>query len=127
MAGTISCGGSATTLRSGYPWATRDAGELLLKEHALLPAIAPRLPLPVPVPQRLGQPSERFPHPWIVTTWVAGEPADRDPATRGTEAADTLAAFLAALHRPEPDDAPAGRNRQGGPLAEIGEGLAHSP
>ena len=26
------------------PWATQDAGELLLKEHALLPAIAPRLP-----------------------------------------------------------------------------------
>jgi len=59
------------------PWATQDAGELLLKEHALLPAIAPRLPLPVPVPQRLGQPSGRFPRPWIVTTWVAGEPADR--------------------------------------------------
>src|SRR5215469_14892071 len=59
------------------PWATQSADELLLKEHTLLPAIAPRLPLQVPVPQRLGQPSERFPRPWIVTTWVAGEPADR--------------------------------------------------
>jgi aminoglycoside phosphotransferase (APT) family kinase protein len=59
------------------PWATQDAGELLLKEHALLPAMAPRLPLRVPVPQRLGRPSERFPRPWIVTTWVDGEPADR--------------------------------------------------
>jgi aminoglycoside phosphotransferase (APT) family kinase protein len=74
------------------PWATQDAGELLLKEHAWLPAIAPRLPLQVPVPQRLGQPSERFPRPWIVTTWVPGEAADRAPATRGAEAADTLAA-----------------------------------
>ena len=45
------------------PWATQDADELLLKEHALLPAIAPRLPLPIPVPQRLGQPSGRFPRP----------------------------------------------------------------
>jgi aminoglycoside phosphotransferase (APT) family kinase protein len=102
------------------PWATQDADELLLKEHTLLPAIAPRLPLQVPVPQRLGQPSERFPRPWIVTTWVAGEPADRAPATRGAEAADTLAAFLAALHQPAPDDAPAGRFRQGGPLADTG-------
>jgi aminoglycoside phosphotransferase (APT) family kinase protein len=106
------------------PWATQDAGELLLKEHAWLPAIAPRLPLPVPVPQRLGQPSERFPRPWIVTTWVAGEPADRAPATRGAEAADALAAFLAALHQPAPDDAPAGRNRRGGPLADTGGGFA---
>src|SRR6266849_10783404 len=65
------------------PWATEDADELLLKEHAWLPAIAPRLPLQVPVPQRLGRPSERFPRPWIVTTWVPGEPADRAPATRG--------------------------------------------
>jgi aminoglycoside phosphotransferase (APT) family kinase protein len=108
------------------PWATASADELLLKEHALLPAIAPRLPLRIPVPQRLGQPSERFPHPWIVTTWVAGEPADRAPATRGADAADTLAAFLAALHQPAPDDAPAGRYRQGGPLADIGEGFARS-
>jgi aminoglycoside phosphotransferase (APT) family kinase protein len=106
------------------PWATQHADELLLKEHALLPAIAPRLPLQIPVPQRLGQPSERFPRTWIVTTWVAGEPADRAPATRGAEAADTLAAFLAALHQPAPGDAPAGRFNQGGPLADIGEGFA---
>jgi aminoglycoside phosphotransferase (APT) family kinase protein len=107
------------------PWATQAADELLLKEHALLPAIASRLPLQVPVPQRLGQPSKRFPRHWLVTTWVAGEPADRAPATRGAEAADTLAAFLAALHRPAPDHAPAGRHRRGGPLADIGEGFAH--
>ena len=108
------------------PWATRSADELLLKEHALLPVIAPRLPLRVPVPQRLGRPSERFPRHWIVTTWVAGEPADRAPATRGAEAADTLAAFLAALHQPAPDYVPAGRHLRGGPLAEISEGFAHS-
>ena len=107
------------------PWATQGADELLLKEHTLLPAIAPRLPLQIPVPQRLGQPSARFPRHWIVTTWVPGEPADRAPATRGAEAADTLAAFLTALHRPAPDDAPAGRHRRGGPLADAGEGFAH--
>jgi aminoglycoside phosphotransferase (APT) family kinase protein len=76
------------------PWATPDADELLLKEHALLPALAPRLPLPIPVPQRLGQPSERFPRHWIVTTWVAGEPADRAPATLGTEAARPIRRLL---------------------------------
>jgi aminoglycoside phosphotransferase (APT) family kinase protein len=108
------------------PWATQTADDLLLKEFTWLPAMAPRLPLQIPVPQRLGQPSARFPRPWIVTTWVGGEPADRAPATRGAEAADTLAAFLTALHQPAPDNAPAGRHRRGGPLAGIGEGFAHS-
>ncbi|MET9830275.1 aminoglycoside phosphotransferase family protein [Streptomyces sp. NPDC006385] len=105
------------------PWATLSADALLRKEHAWLPGLAPRLPLPVPVPQRLGEPSERFPRPWIVTTWVPGSPADRAPVTRGAEAADTLAAFLTALHRPAPEGAPAGRDR-GGPLAEHTKGFA---
>ena len=105
------------------PWATQSADTLLLKEHAWLPALAPHLPLPIPVPQRLGEPSHRFPRPWIVTTWVPGEPADRAPATRAAAAADTLAAFLTALHRPAPREAPSGRGR-GGPLADHAEGFA---
>ena len=103
------------------PWATDRADALLRKEHAWLPVLAPRLPLPVPVPQRLGEPSERFPRPWIVTTWVPGEPADRAPATRGAKAADALAAFLTALHQPAPAGAPGGR---GGALAGLAEGFA---
>ncbi|CAM5531402.1 hypothetical protein GCM10010343_16900 [Streptomyces avidinii] len=61
------------------PWATRSADALLRKEYAWLPALAPGPPLPVPVPQRLGEPSERFPRPWTVATWVPGAPADRAP------------------------------------------------
>ena len=98
------------------PWATESADALLLKEYAWLPVLAPRLPLPVPVPQRLGEPSRLFPRPWIVTTWVQGTPADRVPVTRGADAAGTLAAFLTALHQPAPAEAPVGRER-GGPLA----------
>jgi aminoglycoside phosphotransferase (APT) family kinase protein len=98
------------------PWATDIADALLRKEHAWLPGLAPHLSLPVPVPQRLGEPGALFGRPWVVTTWVPGEPADRAPVTR-PEAADTLAAFLSALHRPAPDGAPVGRGR-GGPLAD---------
>jgi aminoglycoside phosphotransferase (APT) family kinase protein len=108
------------------PWATDDASELLLKEYALVPEVASDLPLPTPVPQRLGQPSETFPHPWIVTTWVPGEPADRAPVTRGDEAADALASFLTALHRPAPVDAPAGRHRRGGLLADNAAGFTYA-
>lgn len=100
------------------PWATRDADALLRKEYAWLPVLAPHLPLRVPVPQRLGEPSERFPRPWTVTTWVPGGPADRAPATRVAESANALAAFLTALHRPAPDGAPTGGRGRGGPLAE---------
>ncbi len=106
------------------PWATASADDLLRKEFAWLPALAPLLPLPVPVPQRLGEPTWRFPRPWLVTTWVPGEPGDRAPATRGTEAADSLAAFLTALHRPASAGAPSGRSR-GGPLAGQADGFPY--
>ncbi|MEU0389795.1 aminoglycoside phosphotransferase family protein [Streptomyces chartreusis] len=107
------------------PWATHTADALLRKEHAWLPALAPRLPLRVPVPQRLGEPSERFPRPWIVTTWVRGTPADQAPATRAAESAEALAAFLTALHRPAPRDAPVGRGR-GGPLSDSADSFAEN-
>ncbi|MFD7510148.1 aminoglycoside phosphotransferase family protein [Streptomyces sp. NPDC059853] len=101
------------------PWATDAADDQLRKEYAWLPALVPHLPLPVPVPQRLGLPSERFPRPWTVTTWVPGTPADLAPATDAGAAA-TLASFLTALHRPAPAGAPSGR---GGPLADHTDGF----
>ncbi|KNE81695.1 MULTISPECIES: aminoglycoside phosphotransferase family protein [Streptomyces] len=106
------------------PWATRSADALLRKEFAWLPVLAPRLPLPVPVPQRLGEPSGRFPRPWIVTTWVPGVPGDRVPVTRAAEAADALAGFLTALHRLAPGNAPAGGHGRGKPLADRAEQFA---
>lgn len=81
------------------------APELLLKEHRLVPDIAARVPLPVQTPVRLGKPSDRFPRTWLVTTWVAGEPADHAPIT-DPAAADVLADFLLALHTEAPADAP---------------------
>jgi aminoglycoside phosphotransferase (APT) family kinase protein len=104
------------------PWATGPVDEQLLHEWAWLPGLAPRLPLPIPVPQRLGSPSDRFPRPWMITTWVPGTPADQAPITRAAPAAESLAAFLTALHRPAPADVPAGHDR-GGPLSERDEGF----
>ncbi|WP_371784101.1 aminoglycoside phosphotransferase family protein [Streptosporangium subroseum] len=106
------------------PWATESADALLRKEHTWLPSLAPRLPLPVPVPQRLGEPSARFPRPWIVTTWVPGEPADRAPVTRAAEAATTLAAFLTALHQPAPEEVDTAGRGRGGPLADSSRWVA---
>ncbi|MFD3685365.1 aminoglycoside phosphotransferase family protein [Nocardiopsis sp. NPDC058631] len=99
---------------------TPRAPALLRTEHRWLPGLASRLPLPVPVPVRLGTPSASFPETWLVTTWVAGEPADRAPVGRGPHAAEALAGFLTALHQEAPDDAPVSPGR-GVPLADITE------
>ncbi|QYX82566.1 aminoglycoside phosphotransferase family protein [Streptomyces akebiae] len=89
--------------------------ELLLKERRWLPVLAPRLPLPVPIPVRDGEPSARFPKHWTVMTWVPGEPLDHGSISRGDHAADTLAGFLRALHVEAPADAPAASDRGGHP------------
>ncbi|GAA1403858.1 hypothetical protein GCM10009613_65520 [Pseudonocardia kongjuensis] len=77
-----------------------------LKEQRWLPQLAPHLPLPIPVPVRTGTPCERFGKLWTVMTWVPGCPLDQGVIARPEHAADTLAAFLQALHVPAPDDAP---------------------
>ncbi|MFE1288763.1 aminoglycoside phosphotransferase family protein [Streptomyces sp. NPDC058751] len=79
---------------------------LQLKERRWLPALASRLPLPVPVPVREGAPSEHFPKIWTVMTWVEGTPLDHGSITRGDHAAETLSDFLRALHVEAPADAP---------------------
>ena len=104
------------------PWATDDADALLLKEYEWLPTLAANLPLAVPVPQQLGQPSAAFPRLWVVATWVPGKPADLAPIHAGGRGAISLAAFLDALHQPAPAGAPTGRGR-GGPLTSVAEGV----
>lgn len=81
------------------------APALLRSEQRWLPALASHLPLPVPTPVRVGEPSTLFPETWTVTRWVAGVPADQEPISRA-DAADSLAEFLRALHRAAPDEAP---------------------
>ncbi|MCH7229318.1 aminoglycoside phosphotransferase family protein [Glycomyces sp. L485] len=97
---------------------TERAPSLLDMEHRWVPELAPRLPLPVSVPVRLGKPTERFPKTWLVTTWVAGSPADRTAIDRGRHAGEVLAGFLAALHQKTPEDAPLNPDR-GVPLRKF--------
>ncbi|MDJ1131290.1 aminoglycoside phosphotransferase family protein [Streptomyces iconiensis] len=94
---------------------TEGAPDLLRKECRWLPVLAPRLPLPVPSPVRIGEPSARFPRPWTIMTWVHGEPLDHTSISRGDHAADTLAGFLRALHVEAPADAPTSSDRGGHP------------
>jgi aminoglycoside phosphotransferase (APT) family kinase protein len=93
------------------------ASYLTANEQRWLPELAPRLPLPVPAPVRIGRPSDRFPWPWSVVPWLTGEPGDRAAVGDAPVAAEQLGRFLRALHTEAPEDAP--RNPwRGVPLIE---------
>lgn len=86
------------------------------REIALLQGIAPRLPLPIPVPAFVGRPAADYPWPFFAAPFIAGDEPARvalDDAARGALAAP-LATFLRALHAPSL-------------AAEIGERLPVDP
>jgi aminoglycoside phosphotransferase (APT) family kinase protein len=82
----------------------RVAATLLDNEQRWLPQIAKALTIPIPVPLRIGQAGHGYPWNWSVIPWLPGRTADLD-APRADEAV-RFAAFLRALHRPAPPDAP---------------------
>ena len=79
-------------------------------ECAVLPRIASPLPLTVPNPQFVGQPSDLFPWPFAGYRWIAGQTAcvaNLSDEERSA-AAPPLASFLRTLHAlPVPAGAPA--------------------
>lgn len=103
-------------------WAVRFprramATALFDREVRLLPALAPRLPLPVPVPQLIGAPAHGFPWPFWGARVIEGtELADAGlPESRAVLAAQ-VGQLLRALHDP-------GVARDLGPAAN----LPHDP
>ena len=100
---------------------TERAPALLRIEQRWLPVLAEQLPLPVPTPVRIGEASERFPHPWTVARWVDGDPADTAPISR-PDAPATLASFLRALHQAAPADTPTNGD-SGIPLGAVPGGI----
>lgn len=93
-------------------WAT----EQVEREHRWLPKLAPHLPLTVPVPLAMGQPSDGYPWQWSVFPWVTGENPSLERLADPCEAANDLAGFIAALQRIDTRGAP--RSGRGEPLAQ---------
>jgi len=81
------------------------AAVLVEHEQRWLPTFADRLPLPIPVPLRAGQPALGYPWRWSVCAWLPGETALRAPVD-DAEAATALGLFVEALAAPAPPDAP---------------------
>jgi aminoglycoside phosphotransferase (APT) family kinase protein len=73
------------------------------REIAVLPQLAPRLPLPIPAPVFVGRPAERFPWPFFGCELIRGREAAvaglSDPARH--RVAGQLGSFLRALHAVE--------------------------
>ena len=70
-------------------------------EIEFLPQLAPLLPAAIPMPERIGEPSEAFPWPFFGARLLPGvELADAPETDRETLAVE-LARFLRTLHRDE--------------------------
>ncbi len=92
---------------------TVGQGEL---ESQWLPALAPRLPVRVPVPVFVGSPADGYPHHWYIAPWIEGDnPHIGNDLNR--LACDVAAVVLAlqsvdASRGPQPTG-----SQRGGPLA----------
>jgi aminoglycoside phosphotransferase (APT) family kinase protein len=94
-------------------------GVQIVNEHVWLPRLAPRLPVPIPAPVRIGAPQGDYPWPWSVLPYFPGATIGDAPLDRAV--GTTFGEFLRALHHTPPADAPTNPYR-GGPLAARRDG-----
>ena len=80
------------------------AADLIVSEQTWLPCLSSSLPLPTPVPRRVGVPGCGYPWRWSIVSWLPGVTADLAAPVSGE--ATPLGAFLKALHVPAPAGAP---------------------
>jgi len=70
-------------------------------EIEFLPRLAPLLPAPIPVPERIGEPSDAFPWPFFGARMLPGVELCDAPETSRSELAVEVARFLRTLHGAE--------------------------
>ena len=97
------------------------AAALIEHEIVFLRRLAPRLPIPVPVPVFAGRPAAGYPWRWTVVPRLPGRSAAGMPVAARAASAPGLAAFLTALLVPADADAPVNPFR-GVPLAARADG-----
>lgn len=81
------------------------AVQLLEIEARVLPVIADHLPLPIPRPEYVGEPTEAYPWPFIGYRMLRGRTVDRAALSieQRAELAEPVGEFLAALHQIDPE------------------------
>ncbi|MGI5500421.1 aminoglycoside phosphotransferase family protein [Lentzea sp. CA-135723] len=73
-------------------WAWNEAA----KEAAIVPLVAPHVPVAVPEPVALGLPDDHYPYQWSVVRWIEGELAPIEAVSEDTPLA--LAEVIRSLH-----------------------------
>lgn len=105
----VDMGWDNVMLRLGDDLAVRmprrtPAASLIEHEQRWLPALAGRLPLPIPAPLRIGLPGAGYPWRWSILPWLPGIASDLSPPH--SDQGPALAEFLRTLHIPAPADVP---------------------
>lgn len=80
---------------------------LVQHEADWLPRLTSLLPIDVPAAVAVGAPGRNYPWTWLVCPWFEGRPLAQVPVEDRINVATQLGQFIAALHRPSPEDAPA--------------------
>jgi aminoglycoside phosphotransferase (APT) family kinase protein len=71
-----------------------------------LQEVAGHVTLRTPLPLLAGAPSDEFPWPWSITSWIKGVPGDEVELGANGRSAQSLATFLREVHVDAPPDAP---------------------
>jgi aminoglycoside phosphotransferase (APT) family kinase protein len=93
------------TLKIRMPTAIRYQPQVE-KEAQLLPHLAAHLAYEVPKPVAIGMPGDGYPFFWSIQTYLAGETIAATPSADRQQLAADIAAYLTALHRVPPGQAP---------------------
>lgn len=75
-------------------------------EQTWLPILAPLLPLQIPQPVLMGEPTDEYPWHWSVYRWIEGETIAATSDYDLCAVAEQLAEFLTALHRIDSTNGP---------------------
>ena len=98
--------GDAHAIRLPRAEAFVDSREALAAGQAWLDWARPNLPLVIPEPVAIGEPTEAYPWPWSVHRWIEGDSLGVVDLSGSHEPAEQLGAFVNALHSlplPGPD------------------------
>jgi aminoglycoside phosphotransferase (APT) family kinase protein len=85
----------------------------LTKEAHWVPRLGPALPVAVPEVIFVGEPSEIFPRPWAVVSWLTGAAPTRLDAAAQSRLARSLGLFTRALHAVDTFGLPSGAEHWG--------------
>lgn len=78
----------------------------VVKEQYWLPKLQPHLPLAIPKPIAMGEPSEVYPWHWSVYEWLEGDTATIEGVSDLSKFSTKLSCFLNAFHQCDTTGAP---------------------